>query len=116
MVCGSSPLTVTFVLTVPSWLLLGQLSLLSRATVHKGVEVGSPTRPGGRWTIRSLTLSSALAGELKLMLMLKLLLAPEVGLVGAAVPLTENAAWALGAAARQASVTAAPAIHALAVE
>src|SRR5918996_248313 len=101
---------VTFEDTVPSWLLPGQLSALSWATVHSGAELGSPTSPGGRWTVRFSTLSAALVPPPKLMLTLKLLLAPEVPFAGAALPETVNAAWALGAASRQPSATATAAV------
>ena len=69
------------VVTVPTWLPLGQESLWSWVTVQRGVAVGSPTRPGGRLTVRSLTSSPA---EVNPMWMLTSLCAPAFALVGAA--------------------------------
>ena len=71
---GPATMTFTWAVTLPTWVLAGQLSLvqLSRP-VHSGVAVGLPTRPGGRWTVRSFTWS---AGSLKPMRMLTSLCAP----------------------------------------
>ena len=43
---------------VPTWLAAGQLPAWNWLSVHFVVALGLPSRPGGRWTVRSLRSSS----------------------------------------------------------
>src|SRR2546423_7749697 len=100
---------VTPVVTVPTWLALGQESLCSRSREQRGVAVGFPTNPGGKATVRSLTWAPA---SVKPMWMSTLLCAPALGFAGAAERLCKpRAAWAAGAIARHATRTKAHDIH-----
>ena len=108
---GPATITFTWAVTLPTWVLAGQLSPFSWVTLQSGVAVGLPTRPGGRWTVRSFTWSAA---SLKPMWMLTSLCAPAARFDGwADSPWRPSAAWAAGARARQSqavkpAMTAAP--------
>ena len=100
---------MALVVTVPTWLAAGQLSAWSWASVHRGVAVGSPTKPGGRATVRFLTSS---VGVVNPMWTLTSLFAPAFGLAGAADrPWKPKAALAAGASAKHAMVATANDIH-----
>ena len=90
---GGTTVTVTAVVTLPTWVFAGQVSAFSWATVQKGVAVGSPTIPGGRWIVRFLT-SVPVSG--KATWRVKLLCAPASVAAGWATrPLTLKAACAV---------------------
>src|SRR5215211_5547031 len=108
----------TFAVTSPTCVGGGQpASELSCATAHSGVAVGLPIRPGGRWMVRSRTLSSG-PDPVNGMLIVKSVLAPPWVSAGWADSPSPNpiAAFAPGAPTRHASAAAAEAIHALRTE
>jgi hypothetical protein len=106
--------------TSPTWLAAGQdlvAPAWNSAVVHSGVAVGLPIRPGGRWMVRSRTLSSG-PDPVNGISIVKSLLAPAWASAGSAdrPGAKPMAACAPGAATRDQSASARDAIHAFRAE